>query len=262
MRIGFIGTGGISEAMIRGLVGHAGYREPIFVSKRSANRSGRLAEDFQNVTVLDDNQELVDRSDWVVLAVLPGQAEHVVQDLKFNSTHTVISLVAGLELKSLLALLSPAQEICRLIPLPPIEYGTGPIPLFPCLPKVADFLQPLGTVIPVEDEACFTVFSACSALMANFFEATAWQARWMEEQGVPREEAARYASSLSAGLSALTTRSDPAELQSLSRECLTAGGLNEHVLNKSLEIDWFDRIRVPLEQVLSRLKQAGGPGAG
>ena len=257
MKIGFIGTGGISEAMIRGMVGHAGHRGPILVSRRSARRSARLAEDFQNVTVLDDNQELVDHSDWVVLAVLPGQAEGVLQDLKFSPAQTVISLVAGLEFESLCELLAPAHEICRLIPLPPIEYGVGPIPLFPCLEKVAEFLGQLGTVIPVDDESCFTVFSASSALMANFFESTAWQARWMEEHGVPPEEAARYASSFTAGLTAMTTRSDPDQLQGLSRECLTVGGLNEHVLKASLQGEWFDRMRVPLDQVLARLRTDG-----
>lgn len=255
MKIGFIGTGAISEAMIRGMVGCANHAEPIFVSKRSATRSARLGEDFQNVTVIDDNQEIVDQSDWVVLAVLPSQAEDIICDLKFSPSHTVISLVAGLEIESLIQHLAPAKDICRIIPLPPIEYGVGPIPLYPDLPVVADFFGKLGTVIRVEEESCFTVFSANSALMANFFEWTAWQSRWMEKNGVARDEAALYACSFTSGLAAMTTRCDANQLQALSAECLTPGGLNEQVLSDSRRMGWFDLLRSPLDAVLSRLKK-------
>ena len=255
MKIGFIGTGAISEAMIRGMIGCAGHTEPIFVSKRSATRSARLGEDFQNVTVIEDNQEIVDQSDWVVLAVLPSQAEDIICDLSFSSSHTVISLVAGLEMESLVHHLAPASDVCRIIPLPPIEYGVGPIPLYPNQPLVADFFGKLGTVIRVEDESCFTVFSANSALMANFFEWTAWQARWMEKSGVARDEAALYASSFTSGLVSMTTRCDASQLQALSAECLTPGGLNEQVLSESRRTGWFDLLQPPLDAVLSRLNK-------
>lgn len=259
MKIGFIGTGGISEAMIRGMVGYANHLEPIFVSRRSSARSARLGEDFQNVTVIDENQEIVDQSDWVVLAVLPSQAGHVIRGLNFSPSHTVISLVAGLEIESLIQQLAPSKDICRIIPLPPIEHGIGPIPLYPNLPAVADFFGKLGTVIPVEQESWFTVFSANSALMANFFEWTAWQARWMEKHGVPREDAARYACSFTTGLAAMTNRSDASQLQGLSSECLTPGGLNEQVLRDSCNMGWFDLLRSPLDAVLSRLEKKERP---
>ena len=253
MRIGFIGTGGISEAIIRGMIGCANHVDPIFVSTRSASRSSRLEAEFQNVTAFDHNQEIVDRSDWLVLAVLPGQAENVISELKFSSTHTVISLVAGLEYQNLVNGLAPCVDICRMIPLPPIEFGVGPLPIYPAHGSITDFFSKLGTVIPVDQESWFTLFSANSALMANFFEWIAWQSRWMQEQGMPQSEAAQYACSFATGLATLAARCDAEQLEALSQECLTSGGLNEHVLNESLAMEWFERLRLPLDQVLKRL---------
>ncbi|NBP94557.1 MAG: hypothetical protein EBU28_04055 [Gammaproteobacteria bacterium] len=76
MRIGFIGTGVISEAMIRGLCDVANYKDPIIVSQRSDERSEALAKQYANVEVSTHNQDVVDRSDWVFIGVLPALSGH------------------------------------------------------------------------------------------------------------------------------------------------------------------------------------------
>ena len=254
MDIGFIGTGGISEAMIRGIVGCAEHKETILVSKRSSERSARLAAKYSTVRVVDKNQEIVDLSDWVVLAVLPHQAEGVIERLQFRASQTMISLVAGLEIAALRRHVSPCENICRMIPLPPIEYAVGPLPIYPRLSEVGSFFERLGTVVPVDDESCFNVFSANSALMANFFEWTAAQARWMEEQGVPSESARCYASAFVYGLATLVNQAPTEQLQGMSEECLTTGGLNEQVLTESRKMGWFEMLRPALDSVLRRLQ--------
>ena len=255
VNIGFIGTGGITEAMIHGMVGCLGHADPVWVSRRSSERSARLAAKYSTVNVLDENQAIVDRSDWVVLAVLPRQAEGVIDRLEFRASQTIISLVAGLEVAALRRHVSPCENVCRMIPLPPIEYAVGPLPVYPGLSEVVSFFERLGTVVPVEDESCFNVFSANSGLMANFFEWTAAQARWMEEQGVSPESASRYASAFVYGLASLVQRSPVDQLQSMSDECLTPGGLNEQVLNESREMGWFEMLRPSLDSVLKRLQR-------
>ena len=131
MRTGFIGTGAITEAIVIGLYTLGGYSERIVVSRRSRERSTILAERFPLVEVVDDNQILVDRCDQVFISVLPKQAVEVVSQLQFAAHHRVVSLVAGLSLETIASLTAPASSCFRAIPMPPIEYGLGPTPLFP-----------------------------------------------------------------------------------------------------------------------------------
>ncbi|NDG44877.1 MAG: hypothetical protein EBY36_09190 [Gammaproteobacteria bacterium] len=95
MRIGFIGTGVISEAMIRGLCDVANYKDPIIVSQRSDERSEALAKQYANVEVSTHNQDVVDRSDWVFIGVLPEQVPSVLDTLNFREDQRIVSLAAG-----------------------------------------------------------------------------------------------------------------------------------------------------------------------
>jgi pyrroline-5-carboxylate reductase len=137
--------------------------------------------------------------------------------------------------------------------MPPIEKGLGPIPIYPPDTSVESFFGQIGTAIPVLDEQLFTTFSACSAVMASFFEIVATLARWMESKGVDSQSAAAYATSMIHALSSLALDADESQLQELSAECLTKGGLNEQVLHECQNEDWFDVIPAKLDRILMRL---------
>jgi pyrroline-5-carboxylate reductase len=253
MRIGFVGTGGIAEAIITGLLRNGECEHELLISRRSRRRSERLAKLSETIKVLDENQAIVDQVDWVVISVLPNQAVPVLESLCFRDQQTILSLVAGLSVSSLQSLVQPAENIHRLIPMPPIEKGLGPIPIHPPNPSVESFFGQIGTAIPVSDEQLFTTFSACSAVMASFFELVATLARWMESKGVDSRSAAAYAKSMIHALSSLALEANDTQLQELSVECLTKGGLNEQVLQECRDANWFDVIPAKLDRILMRL---------
>jgi pyrroline-5-carboxylate reductase len=70
-KIGFIGTGAITDAMVRGLLAKPAAVPHVMASKRSSDVSARLAADFPRVLVSGDNQAIVDGCDTVVFAVRP-----------------------------------------------------------------------------------------------------------------------------------------------------------------------------------------------
>ena len=256
MKIGLIGTGAIAEAVITGMLDKNAFDGNVLVSKRSAVRSSRLAEKFSNVSIESDNQKIVDQSDWVFVSVLPGQAESLLSSLKFRPDQTLISMIAGRTVKSLRELAHPATEVFRIIPMPPIELGMGPIVITPPSKSIAELFNRFGTAIEVDNEDQFSTFSAVSGMMATFFEFVATQARWVEAQGVPAVAAADYASSLTRALAEMTAKVSPEQLQLLSEECLTAGGLNEQVLRESQQADWFAQIEQRLDRIALRLDEA------
>ena len=167
MIIGFLGTGAISEAIIRGLCEESGYQGPILVTQRSVERSSRLAHDYPQVEVIDNNNALVERSEWVFLGVLPEQVTEVLNALTFRPEQKLISLAAGISLAQIQALAPPCDQVIRAIPMPPIEFGLGPVALCPTDTPLEAFFSRIGTAVSVSDEQQFNLFGATSALMAD-----------------------------------------------------------------------------------------------
>ena len=109
-------------------------------------------------------------------------------------------------------------------------------------------------MIPVEDQRQFSTFSAASAVMATFFELIAANARWIQSTGVPAEAAARYSTAVFHSLATQAKELGPQELQAVSTQCLTAGGLNEQLLNATRNEGWFDELQVELDRLLKRVE--------
>ena len=47
----------------------------------------------------------------------------------------------------------------------------------------------------------------------------------------------------------------PEQLQELSAECLTVGGLNEQLLNATRGEGWFDELGIELDRILKRVSE-------
>ena len=254
MVLGFIGTGGITEAIVTGLCQHGAYEDTILLSKRSQFRSKRLAKKFLQVQVVEDNQVIVDRSDCIVISVLPRQTLALLAKLSFRPNHRIISLPAGIRLKTLSTYLHPATKICRAIPMPPIAHGLGSTPVYPPDAEVEALFARIGKAIAVTDERHFTSLAASSAVMATFFAWIASNARWLEAQGVPRDVSALYAASVFHALAAMAANADAEELQRLSEDCLTPGGLNEQVLKGAQRAQLIEKIQAQIDEVMKRLE--------
>ncbi|MGO8658826.1 NAD(P)-binding domain-containing protein, partial [Rhizobium ruizarguesonis] len=70
-------------------------------SPRSAHIAATLADEFAAVRIAKDNQDVVERSDMVFLAIRPQVAEEVVRALSFRDSQMVVSLVAATERQAL-----------------------------------------------------------------------------------------------------------------------------------------------------------------
>ncbi len=251
--IGFIGTGAIAEAVITGLNLHGDFVGEIFVSQRSEARSRRLSDRFANVGIETDNQSIVDGSQWVFLCVLPEHARDVIQQLDFRNDQTLISLVAAFPVAELAVLAAPVARVHRIIPLPPIEHGVGPLPIYPPNSEIAALFNRCGHALEIDNEDHFSAFSAASSVMAAHHRLTATIAAWIENQGLPPEVAADYASHMVHSLAELETRCSAEELNSLAHDCLTEGGLNEQVMSELQKAGWFEKLTRRLDRIAVRL---------
>ena len=251
--LGFIGTGAITEHVITGLIVHGGLDGDIVVSERSTDRSSRLASRFPNVRIEANNQAIVDQVQTLFVATLPEQTLDVLQSLTFRADQTIVSMAAMISVEQIADKVKPASNIHRIIPMPPNEIGVGPIPIFPPSLELESLLSQIGTIIPVDDQQHFSTFSASSAVMATFFELVATNARWIQSTGVSADAATRYSTAVFHSLATQVRELSPNKLQSLSAECLTAGGLNEQLLHATQREGWFEELQTELDSILQRV---------
>jgi len=107
MQIGFIGVGKITNAIVEGLCTSSIQDTQIWLSPRNEANARQLAEKYTAVQRLESNQQVVDRSDIVFVAVRPAVAVEVLQELVFRKEQIVVSLVPLLKEADLLAAVAP-----------------------------------------------------------------------------------------------------------------------------------------------------------
>ena len=253
-RIGFIGTGVITSALVTGFCAGGDSDHRIFLSPRNAERAKALAEKYENVTVAKSNQEVVDKSEWVVLAVVPKYGEEIIRPLSFRQEHRVINLLSDRKLPEIASWIGPTRTLVHMVPLPVAAQRIGPIAIYPNDREVADLFQPLGEIIGVDDVNKIDALAAITALMSSYYTLLWEVVQWGEREGLSRQEATDYTTSFFEALSFQARHAGADDLGRLAQE-MTPGGLNEMTLKFIRGQDGFSPWIRALDPVLARLKK-------
>ncbi|HYZ84099.1 MAG TPA: pyrroline-5-carboxylate reductase [Bryobacteraceae bacterium] len=252
MTLGFLGTGAITAAMVTGLNSEGGPCHDIRLSPRNAVVAADLASRFDNVSVCASNQEVLDTSDIVVLAVRPQVAEDVLSGLQFRSSQRVISLIAGFSVRRIADLVTPAHQIWRAIPLPSVARRRSPIAVYPAGGAGAELFAPLGQVFGMETEDHLNAFSTATSTMAAYFGFVGHIASWVARKGVPEQQGREYMARMFAGLTDGNLEGSQLSFEDLAAAHATPGGLNEQVLRDLTDHGVFDTLTRALDSVHRR----------
>jgi pyrroline-5-carboxylate reductase len=245
-RLGFIGTGVVTEAVIHGLLAGAPFE--VHVSPRSETRSRALASTYPSVTREASNAAVVSNSDIVFLAVRPQDAG-VLAGLPFRADQTVVSFLAGTALERVRDWVVPATRVVRLVPLPCIRQGKGPILMTPADPLVAEIFGTLGDLIQLDEEQDLAAIAIASGLMSSHFELQNTMIQWLAGKGVPKDAAGLYVRSFFVGLGEIGLASQKSGAAIDPKDYETSGGLNETGRAFLKTAGWFDRARDALDAV-------------
>jgi pyrroline-5-carboxylate reductase len=226
MKVGFIGIGKIASAVIQGLCTSEAEGLEIYVSPRNEELSLSLAARYGAVR-LSNNQEVVDASEIVVIAVRPTVAKEVLGALRFRADQTVVSLVALLPYAPLRELTEPAAVACRAIPLPTVVQHNCPIPLYRADERVGRLFGYLGETLPVSDEAGLHALWTLTGLITPYYDLLGRLSEWTFAHGVERETANAYVADLFHSLSYLAQHSRSIDFGELAKHAATPGGINE-----------------------------------
>jgi len=253
MRLGFIGAGEITSSIVTGLRSSGAATHAIRLSPRNPTIASELARRFDAISVASTNQEVLDHSDTIVIAVRPLAAREVLSELRFHPDHRVISLVSALSLRSLSALVAPAARIARAVPLPSTAKRLSPTAVYPRDEVALELFAAIGTVFPVESENEFEAFCAATATIASYFAFNETIASWLERQGVPAPLAREYVARLFFGVTSGAMDAPAHSFKSLAATHATAGGINEQILERLVAQGLMTGVSEALDAVLYRI---------
>ncbi len=168
--IGFIGSGNMAEAMIKGiLLKELVAPESLFAADPRKERLAYLRERYQ-IKTSSDNREVARVSDILVLSIKPQVLPKVMKgiNLDVRADALVLSIIAGARIKVIVKGLRHAAVV-RAMPNTPGQFGEG-MTVWTNTPHVSErqhqqarqILQALGKEIWVEDENYLDMATALS----------------------------------------------------------------------------------------------------
>ena len=255
MKLGFIGTGKITSAVITGICTSKISFQKILVSSRNRNIAQKLKKRFRKVNIAKTNQEIVDKCNWIFLAVTPKVGSKILPKLKFRSNQKIISFISTIDLNKLKKIVKKKTKIVRAIPLPPISLGKGPVPIFPPDNQVKKFFDKIGTAVEIRSEKLSKNFWATSGMMAPFYEILKVLSDWLVKKGIKRNEAQKYITSLFVALSEDSVINSKKNLKNLVSESQTSGGLNEQGVKELRKFGFYKSLEKSLNSILKRLNK-------
>jgi len=254
MKIGFIGIGKIASAVIEGLNTSKAAGLEIVLSPRNETLSTHLAAKYPNVRRLSSNQDVLDHSDIVVIALRPAVAVEVLQTLSFQPRHTVVSLIPLLKYAGLSAVVQPAGIVCRAIPLPTVMEHNCPIPLFHAPAAVTELFGYIGQPLPVADEDQLHAIWTLTGLITPFYDLLGSLSAWTVSHGVDETVANTYIADMFQSLSYMAQRSSPIDFSALAQHAATPNGMNEQAGKEIKEKGTHAAWEMAAERLLARFK--------
>ena len=252
MHLGFIGTGHIASALVEGFAQTGGDDERYLLSPRGAEHGRRLAREIPRVTVMEGNQQVVNESDIVFLCVRPSDAEAVLHELRFESRHLLISLIAVLPLSRVQAL-APATTVVRAVPIPAARRRLSPTGVFPAHPRAEELFNRIGAALTLQSERELSVLWSATGLISPIYALLAEISGWLESEGLSTETASRFTLMQTRGMLELASDSPPSALSHLATAAATPGGLNEQALGQLRQAGVYQQLRLALDGILQRL---------
>ncbi|MCF3595005.1 NAD(P)-binding domain-containing protein [Rhodobacteraceae bacterium LMO-12] len=178
MRLGFIGTGTIASAVVRGVAGDG---HQIVVSERSVPLSSALAAEFDNVSVAN-NQGVLDQSDVVFLGLMAEAARGVLGALEFRADQRVITFMAGATLSEADAMVRPASAVAIMMPFPGIATGGSPIMMQGDAGLIEEIFGSRNTVFALKDADEMAAYLVAQAVLSPVARLVGDAAEWLGER--------------------------------------------------------------------------------
>lgn len=242
MKIGFIGIGNMSTAIINGMTN----KNDIIISARTLESSIEKANAL-GVRYALNHRECVTQSDIIILGVKPEiivDVLHEVKDLIDNKT--LVSIAAKVSIDTL-SLASGTQNIVRVMPNlnVAIKEGTSALVASPLIKKehvntITEIFEGIGSVYRIDESQMSGFIGLAGSLPAFVFKFIGAIASECMIEGYTFDEAIQIASSAVSGSAKYLSQSGIDPLELTQRVCSPGGTTIEGV--RQLDTMDFDNI--------------------
>jgi pyrroline-5-carboxylate reductase len=235
--IGFVGSGNMAEALIKGIIAAKIYApENIFVSDIRLERLELFADKY-GVTTVENNAELAGNSEMLVLSIKPQNMADALESIKdaVDGVELIISIAAGIKIAKISAVLGD-KAIVRVMPNTPALIGEGASALYAnekagsLLDNAMEIFSAVGKAVVVEDEDLIDAVTAVSGSgPAYYFLLMEEMVKAGVKLGLPQDVAKDLVLQTAKGAGLLAVEADkngesPAELR---RKVTSPGGTTE-----------------------------------
>lgn len=262
MTLGFIGTGAIASALVRGFCSSPEFSGSVILS---VHKHREKAEELQalfpgRISVRESNQEVADASDVVFICVLPHQHGEVVRALRFRADQRVMHITGGAKLADSLVLYAPAKSAARAIPLPFAARRIGPLLFYGGDETLAELMSLIGTLVRVRSERELEILGPITGMMVPYYALLAESVRWCTDKGLDFRTALDYSSLMNEVLSSFMRADCGEDVESFLTENSTPGGVNELGLKLLRGRGFYGEWRDVLDAVYERYNSMGRAG--
>lgn len=202
MRIGFIGAGNMSAAIIKGIISSGIVKEEnVFASDKVLSTLEKVKTSY-GINITENNKEVVENCDVIFLAVKPQFYTEVIKEISsfVKETTTIVTIAPGQTLKNLEEAFGKEIKIVRTMPNTPAMVCEGMTAV--CANKkvtkeeleyICTLLNSIGKAEVIAEymmDAVVGVSGSSPAYVYMFIEALADGAVM---EGMPREMAYKFA---------------------------------------------------------------------
>ncbi len=278
-RVGFIGSGNLAEALIKGMLASGTVSAArLFASDRVAKRLLYIAEKYE-VRVLNKNFELARQADIIILSVKPGDVENALKEIapEFAQEHgagssdkLLISTAAGVTTETIIEHLSGAGlenhvSVIRVMPNTPVMVSEGATAIAPApgvqkhhIEAASELFGSVGLTVLLEDEGLMnTVTGLSGSGPAYVFLILEAMVEAGVEGGLSEECASTLAIQTVLGASRLALESEKG-LNELREMVTSPGGTTIEGLKKLEEADIVGTIKSAVAAATKRSVELSG----
>jgi pyrroline-5-carboxylate reductase len=254
MKLGFIGVGKIATSVVEGIFKAKIKIKEIILSPKNKNNARILKKKFSRIKIAKSNQEVLDKSNWIVLSVTPKVANQILEKLKFKESHTILNFISTIHNQKLKSIISPAKKIFKIAPLPMIKNNLGPIIIYPKNKLIEGFFNKLGKVIATNNEKENKKLWVMTSFMATYFEIFNTAHKWFLRKGINKNRSMEYLIHLFKALNNETMKNSNYSMDKMIKQFQTKGGINEELLNKAKRSGVFKNLNKGFDKIYNRVK--------
>jgi len=225
-KIGFIGCGNMSQAMIGGVVKSEIFQgKDILVSDLNKN-SLKIVENKYGVTTTTDNLEVAKKSDILILAIKPNLYNVVISQIKdtVKSSVIIVTIAAGKSIESTEITFEKEIKVVRVMPNTPALVGEGMSSMVSNnlveveeLNEIRKIFESFGKTEVVEEKLMDVVTSVSGSAPAYVYMFIEAMADGAVLDGMPRDKAYKMAAQtvLGSAKMVLETGMHPGQLKDM-----------------------------------------------